>query len=74
MKNVTFSADEADIETARSRATSAGTTLNEEFRRWLREYARSEAHADQMMDAIRDLQSRIRTGGKRFTRAERNER
>lgn len=74
MRNITFSADEQLIEAARKRATDDSTTLNEEFRRWLGVYARREdlgLHAKQVVD---DLRSRIRTGGKRFTREEMNER
>jgi hypothetical protein len=39
MRNITFSADERLIEAARERARGGGTTLNEEFRRWLAAYA-----------------------------------
>jgi hypothetical protein len=39
MKNITMSADENLIESARERARSEHTTLNEQFRRWLAEYA-----------------------------------
>ena len=39
MKNITLSADEKMIESARERARSEHTTLNEQFRRWLAEYA-----------------------------------
>jgi hypothetical protein len=74
MKNVTFSADEHLIELARQRARRERSTLNEEFRRWLAAYAGSDERADRAMETITDLQARIRTGGRRFTRDERNER
>lgn len=42
MKNITFSADERLIEQARNRALRDGCTLNQEFRRWLADYALQE--------------------------------
>jgi hypothetical protein len=39
MKNITFSADEHLIESARARARAEHSTLNEAFRRWLEDYA-----------------------------------
>ena len=74
MKNITFSADKRLIDRARRRAHSEHTTLNEEFRRWLEAYASKGASADRAMTTVHDLQSRIRTGGQRFTRDELNER
>lgn len=74
MKNVTLSAEGSDIEAARARARASGTTLNEEFRRWLREYANQEAPSERMMSVIHRLQTSASTGGRRFTRDERNER
>ena len=41
MKNITLSADERLIEAARARALAERTTLNEQFREWLMEYARA---------------------------------
>jgi hypothetical protein len=38
-KNITFSAEEHLIRSARERAAAENTTLNDEFRRWLRKYA-----------------------------------
>jgi hypothetical protein len=74
VKNVTFSADNELIEAARARARAQHSTLNEEFRRWLEEYARPVDRVQRAMDLIRELQTRVDTGGKRFTREERNER
>lgn len=42
MKNITLSADENLIEAARQRAVVEHTTLNEQFRIWLAEYARMQ--------------------------------
>lgn len=74
MRNVTFSADERLIEAARDRARRERTTLNEEFRRWLETYALRENLAHSAMEVIADLQTSLRTGGRRFTRDEMNER
>lgn len=74
MRNVTFSADERLIEAARNRARRERTTLNEEFRRWLEAYALREHQARTARETIADLQASLRTGGRRFTRDELNER
>lgn len=74
MKNITLSADENLIAAARERARAEHTTLNEQFRRWLAEYARRKQKADEAMAVIQELQGSLRTGGRKFTRDEMNER
>ena len=74
MKNITLSAEEELIEAARERAREEGTTLNEQFRRWLAQYARPRQRREPAEDVIRDLQEKLRTGGRRFSRQETNER
>ena len=74
MRNITLSADERLIEAARERARAEHTTLNEMFRRWLTDYARRKQQADEAMAAIKELQGRLTTGGRKFTRDEMNER
>lgn len=74
MRNITFSADEQLIEAARARARERHTTLNEEFRRWLADYAARDEVAARAMATIRELQGHYSTGGRRFTRDELNER
>ena len=74
MRNVTFSADERIIEAARARARQERTTLNEQFRRWLEAYATREDRARDAMRVVEELRTTVRTGGRRFTRDERNER
>jgi hypothetical protein len=74
MKNITLSADERLIDAARARAQAEHTTLNEQFRRWLADYARRENRADSAMALIKELQRKARTGGRKFTRDEMNER
>ncbi|MGB3683818.1 MAG: hypothetical protein WA990_15180 [Rubrobacteraceae bacterium] len=74
MKNITLSADERLIEAARERARAEHTTLNEQFRLWLADYARREQQAERAMAVVRELQGTVRTGGRKFTREEMNER
>ncbi|MBA2693809.1 MAG: hypothetical protein H0U65_15165 [Rubrobacter sp.] len=74
MKNITLSADEALIEAARERARAEDTILNEQFRHWLAYYARSERRAEEAMAVVRELRGKLRTGGRKFTRDEMNER
>jgi hypothetical protein len=74
MKNITLSADERLIEAARERARAEHTTLNEQFRLWLADYARREQRAEEAMATIRELRGQVRTGGRKFTRDEMNER
>lgn len=74
MKNITLSADEGLIEQARERARRDHTTLNEQFRRWLVQYARSEDEAERTRRIFDELQASIRSGGRKFTRDEMNER
>ena len=54
-RNITFSADEALIEAARETARSENTTLNEQFRRWLADYARPQRmrRYEQVMTGLR---------------------
>lgn len=74
IKNITLSADEGLIEAARERARTEHTTLNEQFRLWLADYARSEQQAERAMATVRELRGKLRTGGRKFTREEMNER
>jgi hypothetical protein len=74
MKNITLSADENLIETARQRAAAEHTTLNEQFRIWLESYVRRKQQADEAIATIKDLQGKYSTGGRKFTRDEMNER
>jgi hypothetical protein len=74
MKNITLSADDKLIEAARQRARSEHTTLNEQFRHWLADYVQQESRAGSAMALIEELRAQVRTGGKKFTRDETNER
>lgn len=74
MKNITLSADEALIEAARERARAENTTLNEQFRIWLTDYAQREKQAREARAVMESLRGYVRTGGRKFTRDEMNER
>lgn len=74
MKNITLSADGKLIEAARERARAEHTTLNEQFRRWLENYVQQKQQVDAAMLLIGELRSQVRTGGRKFTRDEMNER
>lgn len=74
MKNITFSADAKLIEAARKRARAEHSTLNEQFRLWLADYARPRQQSEKAMAVVRELRGKLRTGGRKFTREEMNER
>jgi hypothetical protein len=75
MKNITLSAPEELIEKARRNAAAKGTTLNEEFRQWLKGQATGgdgevlSAHYRVLMQQLSHVNS-----GRRFSREEMNER
>lgn len=73
MKNITLSADERLIEAARERARAEHTTLNDEFRRWLEEYARRNDRAQRYQALMSRLRGKY-VAGRKFTRDEMNER
>ena len=74
MRNITLTADEALIQAARKRANAENTTLNDAFRRWLASYARRDRQAADAMTLIDEIGSYARSGGRPFSRDERNER
>lgn len=73
MKNITFSAPEALINQARKRATSKGTTLNQEFREWL---ASQAVDNEERLLRYRRLMKQLShvDAGRHFSRDEMNER
>jgi hypothetical protein len=73
MKNITFTADERLIEAAREQAAADNSTLNEQFRRWLEQYARKR-QAAKALEGIDRMRVYVRTGGRKFTRDQMNER
>lgn len=72
MKNITFSAEESLIEAARAQARADNTTLNEQFRRWLAEYARKQRRQkyEEVMAGLRGKA----VVGRKLTRDQMNER
>jgi predicted patatin/cPLA2 family phospholipase len=77
MQNITLSADKQLIEAARKKASEKKTSLNAEFRRWLQQYANTEAQGQQYIQTYRNLMrefSDLSSGGQRFSRDEMNER
>lgn len=73
MRNVTLSADEALIDSARRRAESEHTTLNNLFREWLARYAGESRLTPEQIRRTVAAAAHFRAG-RRFTREERNER
>jgi streptogramin lyase len=73
MKNITLSADEQTIEAARAKARAEHSSLNEEFRRWLAEYAGQSNRLEPYDAVIEQLRGRLAVGRK-LSREEMNER
>jgi hypothetical protein len=73
MKNITLSAEEFLIEAARERARSEQTTLNEQFRRWLADYAQARTRLEQYDATMASLRGRMKLGQK-LSREAMNER
>jgi hypothetical protein len=73
VKNVTLSAEEHLIEAARERARAENTTLNEQFRVWLADYARSHERMQRYEAVMAKVRGKLQVGRK-LTRDEMNER
>ena len=73
MKNITLSADEHLIDAASQRAAAEHTTLNEQFRGWLTEYARKQEQLRRFDNTVNELRGKLKVGRK-LTRDEMNER
>ena len=73
MRNITLSADQDLIEEARTLAKSENSTLNEQFRLWLAAYTRKQ-RVHRFREVMDELQGKIDTGGRKFSRDEMNER
>ena len=73
MKKITLSADADLIDAARIQALADKSTLNEQFRLWLARYARKQ-HVQRFRESMDDLQDKVGTGGRKFTRDQMNER
>ena len=64
MKNITLSADEHLIEAARERARAEHTTLNEQFRRWLVDYAQAQKRLQRYDELMVQLGGKLQVGRK----------
>ena len=73
MKNDTLSADEQLIEAARKRARAENTTLNEQFRRWLADYAQAQERMQRYDEVMATLRGKLKVG-RMPSRDEMNER
>ena len=74
MKNIVISVDENLFEAVEERARAEHTTVNEQIQLWLEDYARRSRNADEAMALVERMRSYVRTGGRKFTRDEMNER
>ena len=73
MKNITLSAEESVIEAARDRARAEHSTLNEQFRRWLADYAQARERMQRYDEVMAQLRGAL-VVGRKLTREETNER
>jgi predicted transcriptional regulator len=72
MRNITFSADEDQIDRARAIAREKHMTLNDAFRDWLARFSSSRGDVeafDDLMERLKDVNA-----GRHFSRDELNER
>lgn len=72
LKNITLSAEEILIQRARERAEAEQTTLNAEFRNWLRQYVERPSSAAAYLAFMDELD--YSEPGRSFSREEMNER
>ncbi|MDZ7722207.1 MAG: hypothetical protein U5R06_05105 [candidate division KSB1 bacterium] len=71
-KNITLSAEEELIKTARQKAQREHSTLNHEFRQWLLQYVHSNLKRNEYQSLMQSLS--YAKPGKKFSRDEMNER
>lgn len=62
------------MKAARERALRERSTLEDEIQKWLEEYVQRDEQVRRALATIDSLRKTVRTGGKRFTREELNER
>lgn len=72
LKNITLSAEEMLIRKAREKSQREHTTLNETFRRWLKQYVKDNNGAKDYDGLMKSLN--YAAPGKAFNRDEMNER
>ena len=72
LKNITLSADETLIKKAREKAQREKTTLNANFRKWLKQYTHKNTKTIDFYHFMNQLNYVV--PGRHFTREELNER
>ncbi|MBL7127776.1 MAG: hypothetical protein ISS16_02205 [Ignavibacteria bacterium] len=72
LKNITFSAEEKLIKKAREKAQREHTTLNENFRKWLKRFINSDKSNFNYAELMLKLE--YVNPGRKFNREELNER
>ena len=73
MKNITLCADERLIDAARERARAENSTLDEQFRLWLADYAQVDKRLRRYDEVMGHLRGKLLAGGK-ITRNQMNDR
>lgn len=73
MRTITVELEDDLVEAAEARARSEHTTLDEQFQRWLADYASREARAKRYDEVMNSLRGKVRVGRK-LTREEMNAR
>lgn len=68
MKNINLGADESLIEAARAQARAEQTTLTEQFRRWLADYARTRGRMERYEAVLQNLHGKMRWAASRIAR------
>jgi hypothetical protein len=71
LMNITFSAEQDLIKKAREKAMAEKTTLNNAFRKWLKQY--TELKKEHEIDIVMESMD-YAVSGRKFTRDEMNER
>ncbi len=72
LKNITLSAEEELIKKARKKAQRENTTLNKNFRKWLKKYISTDKSAINYNELMEQLN--YANSGRKFSRDEMNER
>ena len=72
-KNITLSVDERFIEAARARVRAENSTLNEQFRLWLEQYAQGGKPLEEIDSFMATVRGKVIVGRK-LTREQMNER
>ena len=74
MRIISVQVDEHLVEAAEARARLEHTTLDEKLQTWLADYAGQSQRVREAMAVVSELQRKLRTGGRKFSRDEMKER